>query len=360
MIRRIVGIILIALFIVSCGNQREIKIGFAGSLSGNGHEMGTAAHNGFLIAQNEINSTGGINGRMITSYIKDDQSTLDIAKKLVDEFVTDDVQFVVGFLTSNMTPAVELGLEKNLFFISPSISTPLLSEKDDFFIRTASPMEFEAKELAHYTYDVGVRKLSVIYDMDNEIYTKKYLEILSHEFLLQDTELVLTQALYDDYDSTVEKLIESNTDGLCLITSAHKASEILQRLQKNNYSIPVGLSQWTMANELIEKGGKSVENSYGVSIYNQYNLTDNFTKFRDKYYARFNTEPSFASITTYESVMVLREALETSQAPEKVKEHIINRSYNILQNEFYINKYGDSVREYFIVRIKNGAITFEE
>jgi|LGOV01.1.fsa_nt_gb branched-chain amino acid transport system substrate-binding protein len=361
MFKKIVVLTIITFLLISCNNETDIKIGFAGSLTGSGHEMGTAAHNGFQMAVEEINKAGGINGKMIITFIKDDQTDLDRATIMIDEFIDDDVQYIIGFLTSNMTPAVELGLSKNLFFVSPSISTPLLSEKDDYFIRTVNPMEFEARELARYTYDLGVRKLSIVYDMSNDIFAKKYYEILSQEFLLRETEIVFIKALYDlDYDTITEKIIDSNTDGLCLITSANSASEILQRLHKSDFRIPIGLSQWTMVSELIEKGGKSVEGAYGLSFYNQYGETERFNKFREKYYTRFNTEPSFISITTYESVMVLKDAFEKSISPSKVKDYIVDKTYDGLQDEFTINKYGDGIRNFFTIRIEDGVFTLVE
>lgn len=349
-------IVLMSISLLSCSKE-EIKIGFAGSLSGSGHELGVDAKNGFQMAVDEFNNNGGIRGRKILPIIKDDQSNTERALVIVDDFAHEEIDIVVGFITSNMVEAVNKGLDKGMLFISPSISTPLLSEKDDFFIRTVNPMEFEARELARHIYANNVKKLAIVYDMSNDVYAKRYYEFVSEEFLDRDTEIVYIKALYDtDYDTIVSKIKDSDAQGLCLVTSSHNAAEILQRLKLKDMDMPIALSQWTMATELMEKGGKAVEGAFGLSTYNNTIETQAFLDFKEAYKSRFKQEPTFISITSYESTKILLNTLLETRDHKKIKSLIVDNQYQGLQDSFLINEYGDGIRKFYIVEIQDGDI----
>ncbi len=94
----LIGAMVTTLIMTGCFNEKTVKIGFVGSLSGNMAELGISGRNAFNLAIQEINNTGGINGMKIESVIMDDKSNPEGASELVDELVAQDVKFVIGFL----------------------------------------------------------------------------------------------------------------------------------------------------------------------------------------------------------------------------------------------------------------------
>ncbi len=78
----IIVIIAIGLFfILQPGKKEPIKIGAILSLSGPGKGEGTGARDGLVLAADEINSRGGINGREIELIIEDSQTNPEEGKK---------------------------------------------------------------------------------------------------------------------------------------------------------------------------------------------------------------------------------------------------------------------------------------
>jgi branched-chain amino acid transport system substrate-binding protein len=72
---------LVGFLVAPCGtafSQPHYKVGYLNSHSGFMAFMGTAHRNGFLLGVDEINGTGGINGRKLDVVIYDDES--DVAK----------------------------------------------------------------------------------------------------------------------------------------------------------------------------------------------------------------------------------------------------------------------------------------
>ena len=65
--------ILVMLVLTSCTRQQPITIGFVASLTGSTSELGVNGRNGLMIAVEEINAAGGINGRSVEVVVKDDK-----------------------------------------------------------------------------------------------------------------------------------------------------------------------------------------------------------------------------------------------------------------------------------------------
>ena len=89
-------VLLALLLLASCNRLQEtdgrdrttIKIGYYGDLSGPTFNFGESAKNGVLMAAEEINQAGGINGRRLDVVIEDDQGSAEMAAtraaKLID------------------------------------------------------------------------------------------------------------------------------------------------------------------------------------------------------------------------------------------------------------------------------------
>jgi branched-chain amino acid transport system substrate-binding protein len=61
-----------ALTFLSCGGGNAIKIGLVVPLTGDVKTFGESARNGTMIAIDEVNAAGGINGKKIQAIATDD------------------------------------------------------------------------------------------------------------------------------------------------------------------------------------------------------------------------------------------------------------------------------------------------
>ena len=83
----------IAMFVISCGGKKEapsnvIKIGFAGPLTGDTAQYGTAVEAGLKMKIEEINAAGGISGKKLELISQDTKGdvneSVNIFKKLIN------------------------------------------------------------------------------------------------------------------------------------------------------------------------------------------------------------------------------------------------------------------------------------
>ena len=64
---------------------KPVKVGFIGNLTGSFSDWGIASRNGFLLAVEQINSAGGIDGRQVEVVVRNDDFSHELAAKAVEE-----------------------------------------------------------------------------------------------------------------------------------------------------------------------------------------------------------------------------------------------------------------------------------
>ena len=358
----IILILAIVFTLMSCNLNRTIKIGFAGSITGKSYDLGVPAKNGFLLAVERINDQGGINGRMIEVVIKDDESDIDTAHKLVDEFQNENVHYVVGFLTSNMMPAIKDSTDTDdILFISPTMSTKLLSDQDDNFFRVVSTSEIEADGFVEVLVERNdAKKAAVIYDMSNAQFSEAIFNRFEKLYTEEGHEIVYTNTLNAseiDYEKIAIQIEASDAEGVVLITNTIDTANVLQQLKKRNVDVVIVSSGWSMGHELIEKSGKASEGIYGVVNHLPDFDDPSYQAFEEEYIGKYNDKPFFSSHLTYDAVMVLVDAMEESNSFkfEDVKKSIIEiGSFRGLQTDFTINEYGDTSRTKKLLIVEDG------
>jgi branched-chain amino acid transport system substrate-binding protein len=88
-------------------SQEPVKIGFAYVFSERLAHYGFGAKQGAELAMDEINRSGGINGRKVVGLYEDTQLKPDVGVKVVQKLVTEDkVDVVMGLVSSGVASAV--------------------------------------------------------------------------------------------------------------------------------------------------------------------------------------------------------------------------------------------------------------
>lgn len=146
-------------------NTEPIKIGFTGPLTGDLGNIGENAKAAVEIAVEEVNSSGGINGRMLEVIYEDDKCNgadgVKAANKLIN---VDGVSAILGSTCSPATlsfaPIAEQAKTPVLSYCS---TAPKISEAGDYIFRDVPSDLFQADYAAKYLYNnQGKRKVAII------------------------------------------------------------------------------------------------------------------------------------------------------------------------------------------------------
>jgi branched-chain amino acid transport system substrate-binding protein len=288
-----------------------VRIGVAGSLSDPiGLPMKLAAE----LAAEEINATGGINGRRLELVARDDYADPDSAVFVAGDLYESDVVAIVGHLFSGTTLAaapVYNGGANPVAAISPSSSSPEVTAAGDHTFRVCPSDLAHGAALALWARErLGLERGAVLYLND------QYGRGIRQTFVNQFTRLGGTLASVDPYlgdrpdvgpyldrmerDKSIQFLVVAGNRG--------EAEEVLRQARRRGLTVPVlggdGL-------EGIEAAGALAEGVYLTSSYFPTLATRANRKFVEAYHRRFPTAgmPNQPAAATYDAIHLLRNVI---------------------------------------------------
>src|SRR5215472_7982865 len=122
--------IAVSLVPLAAAAENTIKIGFPLPLSGPVSVYGVPVIKGAEMAVQEINAKGGVLGRKLELLERDSKANADEAVRLARELIIkDNVDFLIGTLTSAEAPAVStVAKENKIVFIAPTSQSTILTD----------------------------------------------------------------------------------------------------------------------------------------------------------------------------------------------------------------------------------------
>lgn len=349
--------------LTACIQQKPVTIGFVASLTGSTSELGVNGRNGLMMAVEEINDAGGINGRKVEVVVKDDQNDPETGLAVDQELYEDGVSFIIGHMTSNMAAlSIPFVNSKDMLMINPTMSATTLFNQDDHLIGVVSPNSDQAAVIkASMVKNGGEKKVAVIYESQNLAYTGTVKDGIAREIVPLGGQIIYEEAFLSgsnpNYLDITQRVSNTNPDSIVILASSFDAAMFCQQFYKLKNQTPVYLAAWSMNNDLLLQGGGAVEGVTITSLIDLDSRIPTYTAFREKYLSKYGAEPTFAAVYTYEAAMILFDAMAeaNSNDPETIKNTIIKKStYQGLQSDIIIDGYGDASRTIYEYVVKDG------
>jgi branched-chain amino acid transport system substrate-binding protein len=355
--RAVFFILLLALF--ACETEKPpLKIGFVGELTGRYSDLGTAGRNGVILAVEEVNQAGGVNGRTVKLIIRDDRHDPERAVKMDEELIREGVAALIGHTTSTTAmAALPVINREEILMISPTASSSRLAGKNDWFFRVCGDVTRTGRRLAEYAFhDSGVRRVTAVYDLDNPDYTQSYVEAFSSRFEELGGRVILAQG-YDSgtearFHRLAEQVAASLCDGVLIVGSALDTAMVCQQIRKLDPDIFLFSSGWGMTSEFLSNAGRAAEGVFFTWFFDWDSQSRSYVDFKDKFTARFGKEPDFAALFGYEAAGVLFDGLAETTDPKALRENILkHKEFKGLQGHFELDEYGDARRPVFVITV---------
>ncbi len=367
MLRLIASFLILVLALAGCGDSSSgpVRIGFISGMTGRFADFGLPGRNGALLAVEQRNQAGGIEGRPIELLIRDDAQESGIAIKAVQELLGLRIEALIGPMTSGMVKVILPVTEPaGLVVISPTSAAVEFSGKDDRFFRLASTMRESMHLSATLHYRRGLRRIAVAYDINNRVFSESTLE----EFRAAFGELGGEVPMAKSFDSAkppvfsdlIQELLSAQPDALLFISSAVDTVLLAQQARKLSPGLPLIATEWAATEQLIELGGHAVEGLYLGQLFDRNNISSRYQSFRDAYRIRFQQEPGYTSVMGYDAASVLLDALSRRAKGQPLKEVLLRGSFEGLQQTIVFDRFGDSQRRIFTTVIRNGQFVVIE
>ncbi len=369
--RKISILILLSLSLlsfISCNRPENtpIKIGFIGTLTGHAAVVGDACRDAVVLAVEQFNQSGGLNGRKVELVIEDIKQNNEIAQTVVKKFKEQKIPVVVGPMFSSMALAVaETAPEDGPLFISPTASTTALNDRDDYLLRLYPPSNVAAKRMADHIADKSLMTISIILDTNNSAFTEDWKNYFVTEYLARGGKILDSVSYrHEDvsYKDLVSSLVPRKPSAILILSNAIETAMFCQQLRIHNQSVPVFASEWSMTEGLIQMGGKSVEGVEFFHVLDASSSAQRYLDFLAAFQKRYMTTPSYPAILAYDAITIALKGLELGARTGTEFKNVLlkQKTLNTLQTTIRFDSYGEVERNLFLNRVQNGMIVSAE
>jgi len=340
--------------------DKPIRVGFIGGLSSRNLDVGESGHRAVMVAVEQVNRNGGVNGRLVVIEPKDDAQNKETAEKSARELIAARVDAVIGPFTSGMAAAVvPLFNQAGILLISPTISSMDYYAKDDSLVRMNRTTRDNARDYARILYGRGQKHIVLAVDMRNRAFAESW----HNEFqtaMAQHPATKVERVDYESSDSTdfptiIRTMLDKRPDGLLFVSGALDVARFAQHARDQAPKMPISACEWAGTEQLLNLGGTVVEDLLIAQNFNREDDSPRYVAFREAFYRRFQTPPGYSSVMAYDAATVLFTALRNKSAKETPKQAVLKYGpYQGLHQSITFDANGDTERKVFFTEVHNG------
>ena len=347
---------------------KTFKLGYDLELSGAVAAYGNAGKNGANLAVDEINKSGGINGKQITVVSKDNKSDNAEAATVVSNLINNDkVNAVIGSMTSgavkSMTPNITKGAVP---LVTPAGTDDTLTvtngKVNEYIFRSTFQDSYQGKVLANYTTnEIKAKKVVLYYDNSSD-YAKGIAKSFEKTYDGKIVDKVSFQSGDKDFQATLSKIKGEDFDAIVMPGYYNETGLITKQARELGIEQPIlGGDGFADPTFITLAGDAAATNVYYVSGYSAKALaTDTTTKFIAAYQAKYKSEPSMFDALSYDAVYMVKQAAEDTKAKTSVavKDGLAKlKNFKGATGEITVDKDHNPVKEAVVIKLENGKET---
>lgn len=295
--------------------SESIRIGEVGTMTGTDASFGISNHNGVLLAIEEINSAGGINGHPLELITLDDQGKASEAVSAISKLIHQHhVSAVLGEVSSTISIAMAPVAQKaKVPLISPSSINSKVTEQGDYIFRTCFIDQFQSKVMAEFAFNhLHAKRVAILKDIKND-YSIDSAKIFAEQFKQKGGEIIIDQTYSSgdiDFKSQLTAIRSTKPD-LILVPGYYTEVALIAR-QKKELGIDaplLGGDGWDSP-KLKEIGGSALSGSFFVSHFSVSDQEPLTQKFAQNYQQKYNVFPDGIAALGYDATLILADALK--------------------------------------------------
>jgi branched-chain amino acid transport system substrate-binding protein len=304
----------------------EYKLGMMTSLSGYVANMGLGGRDGLMLAIDQINAKGGVNGRKISIIQLNDESDATKGVPLATNLLEGEkVLAVIGPVRSDIVEAVAPMMEKRQ--VVNLVGSTILPTKAEYTFATAPTPGEEAPVAIAFLKKQGAKNVAILSALD--VWARTLGKTWADEAQKQGLTVVASESYNSATDKNfipqLSKFKAANADWILVTGAGPAAGLILKQKAEMGYDAKLfGSTVFPVAgiSALLQIGGTAaVEGAYFASVpfsvYETFPKEDpryqTISKFRDDFKAKYGKDPESAQwwiAQGYDIGMLLAESLK--------------------------------------------------
>ena len=299
-------------------NGGDILVGEYGSMTGPQATFGVSTHNGIMMAADEVNAAGGINGRKIKILTEDDQSKQEEAVTAVTKLISqNNVVAVLGEVASSASIAAAPICQSNKVpMITPSSTNPEVTTKGDYIFRMCFIDSYQGPIMAQFAAnDLKAKRAAILTDIKNDYSTGLTVSI-EQTFNASGGRVVGKQSYSNgdsDFRSQLTALRTTNPEVIFVPGYYTDVGQIASQARDLGIKAPfVGGDGWESP-KLLEIGGKALVGSFYANHYHFSDPSPAVRNFVERYKQRFGVVPDALAALGYDAMKVLADSMKRAQ-----------------------------------------------
>jgi len=344
---------------------KEIKIGLIAPMTGDVATFGQSTRNAVMLAAEQWNAKGGINGAMIKVVAEDDRNdpveSANAALKLINQ---DKVVAIIGSVASKCSLAIApIAQQNKIPMISPTSTNEKVTLEGDYIFRACFIDPFQGFVTAKFAAEeLKVKTAAMLYDMNND-YTVGLAENFRKHFTNFGGRIVAdeTYAFGDqDFRAQLTRIKATNPEVLFLPDYYQTVSLIMRQARELGItSIFVGGDGWD-SDEFVPLAGEAAEGGFFSNHYSPDNKTPEAVAFIDAYKAKYGAVPDALAALGYDAALVLFNAIEKAGSTEgkAIRDAMAGIKIKAVSGEISFDPNGNPVKSAVILTIENGKQKF--
>lgn len=364
-----------ALFLFICGllsscgpkvNPNEFVIGEYGSLTGSAATFGQSNHEGVLLAVDEINAAGGINGKPLRVISLDDEGKPEEAALAVTKLITEDnAQVIIGEVASSRSlAAAPICQQHQIPMISPSSTATQVTQVGDFIFRMCFIDPFQGQVMADFALGkLKVKTAAVFRDQKSD-----YSMGLADAFIKRFTEkggVIVTDQSYVEGDIDFKSqltTIRGKKPGVIFVPGYYtEVGLIAKQARELGLKVPLmGGDGWD-SSKLFEIGGDALDGCYFSNHYSPLSPNPLVQAFVKKYQDRYHHTPDGLATLAYDATGFLGVALKSAKSfngPDVRDALAATKNYPGVTGVISLDADRNPIKAAVVLKIEGGKATY--
>jgi branched-chain amino acid transport system substrate-binding protein len=291
-------------------DDKDVTIGMLLAMTGPGITYGKVMSQGAMLAVEQINAAGGVDGKKLKLEIGDHKSGeakagVSEMERLVNVY---KVPVVLSSFSAPTLAAQAIAVQSNTLLINGGGWSPALVGKQLLW-NTRLTGDTTAQATAGVAWDDGVRSLCMVYrqdpsGIDTAAVVRKYWEGRGGKVLCEEKYDLNTT----NFGSQIAKVRSSKPDALMIFSYGQQNGTLVKQARDYGYSGPIyGLDYLP---ENVTVAGAAMEGyKFAIDEFDINSKEPISAKFVAAYRARFKEDPDFYAANYYEATYIVRDLI---------------------------------------------------
>ncbi len=323
-IKRLLYILFAFIFLVTTAGTvlaEGAKVGVVLPLTGKLAMLGEIEKKSYVLALQEINSEGGINGKKIELLIKDTAGNPSAGRSAINKLISQDNAIVVcGGISSSVAWAVAASAQEHKvpFVVNTSSADKITEQGWQYIFRINPPVSEYPQAMASFLKKIArARTASIIYENTpfGLVGVKRIIQLAKKLTI----NLVMKEGYEPaapDFRPLLAKIETKNPDLVYIISNVMDAALLLRQAKDMNLvpGLFVGFSPGFTSTEFLETAGDASNYVCSPTLWAPSVTYPGAKRYYSNYVALYNSPTDYHGAQAYAAMYVIADALKRAQS----------------------------------------------